>query len=114
VNAMNQPFMKEQVTATLLVKDFDAHGEIKEDMTFMTNADTPSIAVKGIAENDVNPFTKNPLEVKNKADYVKIAFAPMENLRIRDNTKFTVHDDQWYTVHDDIFDDKNWSRVKGK
>ena len=38
----------------LLVKDFNAHGELKTSEEFMTNADTPYIATKGIIENPVN------------------------------------------------------------
>ena len=40
----------------LLVKDFDSQ-ELTTDNTFMTNADTPSIALSGLIDNPVNPFT---------------------------------------------------------
>ena len=105
------PFMKESVTATLLVKDFNSHGNLKYDYNFMTNADTPSLAVKDIIKNAKNPFTGNLLEVSDseKAGFVKIAVAPLENLRIRNNTKYKVNDSQWYTVKENIFNEENWA-----
>ena len=105
------PFMKESVTATLLVKDFNSHGKLKYDYNFMTNADTPSLAVKDIIKNAKNPFTGNLLEVSDseKAGFVKIAVAPLENLRIRNNTKYKVNDSQWYTVKENIFNEENWA-----
>ena len=42
--------------AMLLVKDFDCQ-ELTTDTTFMTNADTPTLAFSGLIENPVNPFT---------------------------------------------------------
>ena len=44
----------------LLVKDFDAHGFTVSD-EFMTNAETPYLAVSGLIEDPVNPFTGNPI-----------------------------------------------------
>ena len=105
-------YIKENVTALLFVKDFNARGTVSIDNTFMTNADTPSIALKEIVENPKNPFTNNPLEVKNKNDYVKIAVAPVENMRSRNNVEFKVADDEWLTVRDDIYKDENWGMLK--
>ena len=103
---------KENVTALLMVKDFASHGQLAIDNQFMTNADTPALALQGIAENPVNPFTENSLTVADKNDYVKIAYAPVENMRSRKNIKFKVDDDEWFTVHDDIYKDENWSQIK--
>ncbi len=61
----NFPFYKENMTATLLVKDFFSRGNLKEVYTFMTNADTPALALKDIDGKAVNPFTKNPLDVNS-------------------------------------------------
>ena len=44
----------------LLVKNFNATG-FTIDNTFMTNADTPTLALKDIVENPVNPFTGSPI-----------------------------------------------------
>lgn len=59
----NFPFYKENMIASLLVKDFSNRGKLKEDYAFMTNADTPALALKGIDGKALNPFTKNPLDV---------------------------------------------------
>ncbi|WP_277300365.1 membrane protein insertase YidC, partial [Treponema succinifaciens] len=59
----NFPFYKENMTASLLVKDFSNRGKLKEDYAFMTNADTPALPLKGIDGKALNPFTKNPLDV---------------------------------------------------
>lgn len=110
----NLPFNKEEVTATLLVKDFGAKGSLKEDFTFMTNADTPAITVEGIIENAKNPFTGNPLKISSqeeKNQNVKIAHAQVENLRSRYNKKYKIADSEWYTVHDDIYKSENWGKL---
>lgn len=110
----NFPFNKDNMTATLLVKDFSSRGKLKKDYTFMTNADTPALALKDIDENALNPFTKNPIDVNSmgggitKNDFIKMSNAPAESTRIRKNKKFNIKDDEWYAVKDNIFDDKNW------
>ncbi len=113
----NFPFNKDNMTATLLVKDFSSRGNLKEDYTFMTNADTPALALKNIDEKALNPFTKNPLDVNSmggggitKNDFIKMSNAPAESTRIRKNTQFNIKDNEWYTVKDNIFDNKNWSQ----
>ncbi len=49
----------------LMVKDFNATG-FTTDYTFMTNADTPSIAAEGVIPDPVNPFTKQPITADAK------------------------------------------------
>ena len=68
-------------------------------------------ALQNIVNHPKNPFTGNELAVQNKNDYVKIAIAPVENMRSRKNKQFKVADDEWFTVHDDIYKDENWSRL---
>ena len=53
----------------MLVKDFDTTGFEKND-EFMTNADTPSIALNSIIKDPVNPFTGNKInsDVKNNSE----------------------------------------------
>ena len=50
----------------LMVKDFDATG-FQVDDTFMTNADTPTLASAGLIDNPVNPFTGNPIDSSRRA-----------------------------------------------
>lgn len=102
------PFIKEDVLATLMYKDFNSKGLLSTDMTFMTNADTPYLASKNIIENAKNPFTNNELRVNDKNEYVKIMLSKPESTRIRHNHSFTVNNDEWFTVKNNIFDDTNW------
>ena len=98
--------------ASLLIKDFNAHGEIKDDGTFMTNADTPYLAAKDLIENAEHPFTHRPLKVENKSDYTILNNSPAQSTRIRKEKTFSVKDDEWYTVKDSIFSAENWERYK--
>lgn len=102
---------KESVQAFLLVKDFGEHGELKTDMTFMTNADVPYLSTKDLILDAKNPFTGNPLKVLNKNDYAKISCAKMQSLRTRDDKAFTIPNDEWFAVYDNIFITENWSRI---
>ena len=86
----------------LLVKDFNSRGELLTDNSFMSNADTPSLAMKGLIENPVNPFSGNPV------------IAEKENgitLTTSSQLQFTLKNDQWLHVKDDIFDLSNWKQV---
>lgn len=93
----------------LLVKDFDAKGPLSTDMDFMTNADAPTLAMRDIIEDPVNPFTGNPVNddlKKNGSLYVTDSLHHW----IQDNpgTTFNTNDARWWTVHDNIFDMDNW------
>lgn len=102
---------KDDYHALLLVKDFNASGEIATDMTFMTNADVPTLALEGIVENPTNPFTGNPINSDAKASGVYITtddiFMPHHG---KSDFVFTVRDDLWYHVKDNIFIDSNWTQ----
>lgn len=104
--------LPEDYVCTIFVKEFGSHGDFKEDMTFMTNADTPYLATKNVIENAKNPFTGNPLEVEDKNDYVKISSATAQSTRIRNDKKYLVRDDEWFTVCDDIYKAENWKWLK--
>lgn len=96
--------------ASLMVKDFNCHGSLKTDYTFMTNADTPYLATKDLIKNAEHPFTHKPLKVENKNDYTILNGAPAQSTRIRKEKTFSVKDDEWFTVKDNVFDAKNWDR----
>ncbi|MBO6218693.1 MAG: membrane protein insertase YidC [Treponema sp.] len=113
-NTDGVPILKDNYTATLMVKDFNQRGSLRTDNTFMTNADTPYLATKDLIEGAKNPFTNNLFEEKDKASRMKIASAPAESTRIRHNTKFTVADDHWYTVKDNIYVNENWGKYDMK
>ena len=50
-----------------MVKDFESKGFTISD-EFMTNADVPTIAVNGMIENPINPFTGKMIENSAKKD----------------------------------------------
>lgn len=105
------PFPKSLFVATLLVKDFNSHGSIKSDMTYMTNADTPYLAAKDLIENLQHPFTGKSLKIQNKNDYSILNTSRAQSTRIRKEKAFNVKESEWYTVKDNIFIDENWSKL---
>ncbi len=106
-------YPKDHFHAVLFVKDFDAEGDIKMDYgTFMTTADVPTIALKGIIENPVNPFTNNPINDNIKHQEGAIItesnrHQPGDHLH---SNYFTIEDNEWWTVKDNIFESKNWKQ----
>lgn len=101
------PSAAQNFVASLLVKDFNEHGQIKDDYTFMTNADTPALATEDLLKNAVHPFTNKPLKVENKNDYTILNTSAAQSTRIRKEKVFDVKDKQWYTVKDNVYK-KNW------
>ena len=98
-----------------MVKDF-GDGEYRVSDEFMTNADTPVLAVKGLINDPENPFTGNKLDGHEKntgPQYVTAShyWSTFEWPNTGDEVKFTTDDEPWYTVHDNIFDKANWSVV---
>lgn len=102
---------KDNFHPILLYKDFDASGGIETDMSFMTVADVPTLALEGIVENPTNPFTGNPINSDAKADGVYITtddiFMPYHG---KSDYVFTVKENLWYHVKDNIFIDSNWTQ----
>ena len=98
----------------LMVKDFGAEGTLKEDMTFMTNGDVPSLALKGIVENPVNPFTNKavPLDTTDlKKDGVVVTSSDVHQAWLmKDVYTYPVKNDQWWRVKDSIFKASSWSQ----
>jgi YidC/Oxa1 family membrane protein insertase len=94
----------------LLVKDFNASGDIKTDMTFMTTADVPSIAADSIISNPYNPFTGKPL-VQEKSGGVNIYLGGSAYTRDYPGWEALEKTSQFYHVKDNIFDEKNWTKI---
>jgi arylsulfatase A-like enzyme len=90
----------------LLVKDFNATGEPKTDNTFMTNADTPTLATDGLIDNPVNPFTGNAINSDSKEGEQYILVSRKWSIDKNNGTTFL--EDPWASVHDDIFKEENW------
>jgi hypothetical protein len=95
----------------LLVKDFNASGNMKTDMTFMTNADVPVLAMEGQITNPRNPFTGSPInsDYKNQPLYIAVSAGSDLGNPTDTGTELNPKED-WY-VQDNIFDTKNWKKV---
>jgi len=96
----------------LLVKDFDASGELRTDMVFMTNADVPFLALNGQIENPVNPFTGNEISVKNKEKPLYIAVSGSVHLENPNQTRYSLDPKRDYYVHGGFFEEKNWTKAE--
>ena len=101
----------------LFVKDFGAAGEYTTDYTFMTNADTPYLAMQGLIDDAVNPFTGRPIyrpEEKNTPkQYILYADSwslPKEATTIDPGSKLL-----WYSLENqDIFNKDNWRQEESE
>lgn len=104
----------EAVNPLLLVKDFNSKGFNISD-EFMTNADTPTIALEGIVTNPVNPFTGNSINSDAKTSNSQIITTSQfsDNKDGQISTLYT-DDGEWWMVNDDIFDVNNWKRAEVK
>jgi hypothetical protein len=101
----------EYYNALLMVKDFDAHGALTINDSFMTNADVPLIALEGIVENPINPWTGKILE-SDKSNGVYITTSSLWSVTTHHKYQFKIKPDQWLHVHDNIFDPENWSKAR--
>jgi YidC/Oxa1 family membrane protein insertase len=98
-------------TALLMVKDFGAQGGLKTDNTFMTNADTPSLAVSELIKNPINPFS-GKLIAPAKENGVTITASPFWLPKQHFRNTFKADKDGWMFVKDDIFKKENWKIVE--
>jgi YidC/Oxa1 family membrane protein insertase len=95
----------------LMVKDFDAHGTLQTDVRFMTNADVPLLALKGIVDDPVNPQTGKPLSDESKMDGAFITTNNFFMAHEHKRNNFNIKDDEWVHVHDNVFNKDNWSET---
>lgn len=98
----------------LMVKDFGADGAMREDMTFMTNGDVPSLALSSLADNPVNPFTGNPIPLDTapiKKDGVTVTSSDVHQAWLyKSLCVYPIRSDQWWRVRDSVFKASSWSR----
>ncbi len=95
----------------LMVKDFNSKGFSTSD-EFMTNADTPALAVSGVISNPVNPFTGKAINNNEKTAHPQI-ITTADNFDVSPDmgNKFDTSGGEWWSVEADIFDAKNWKKV---
>lgn len=96
----------------LFVKDFNAHGKLAINHDFMTNADVPAIALNGIVERPVNPFTGKEIRTVPPEEKKASGVVLTHNWRPGGNglNTFKVPDADWYTIEKNIFDAANWQQ----
>jgi hypothetical protein len=94
----------------LLYKDFDSSGSLNRDETFMTNADTPLLAVENIIDRPVNPFTGKPL-ASDKKDGVTISTMRLTDFNDHSRYGYNIPNNAWLRVRDSIFDPSKWEKV---
>ena len=105
----------EQANPLLMFKDF-GDGEFKEAHDFMTNADTPVLALKDLVDDPVNPFTGGKLDGHEKnqgVQYVTLShnWSTIDEPNTADKIRFTTDDEPWYSIHDNIFEKSYWVEV---
>lgn len=95
----------------LLVKDFNA-GEFAVSDTFMTNGDVPVLALEGLMEEPVNPFTGNPIDDTAKKEG-KLYITTAENYDQNPGNTIDTTGGVWYTLTgENIFDKNKWKKVE--
>ena len=102
------PFHVEQFNPILFFKDFNTNGDMKTDMTFMSNADVVSMAINGIINTPVNPFTGNAISTERKNKPLQILIHRVEN---RNENELVINSQNTYYVKDNIFEEGNWVKV---
>lgn len=92
--------------ALLMVKDFDASGfTVSEE--FMTNADVPTIAVDGVVENPINPFTGKEINNDEKYNGEQYVTRSMD-YEVWSNNGTVFSASKWMAVKDNIWEPENW------
>lgn len=113
VHYISEDGMKDNFSPLLMLKDFNASGPLKTDNSFMTNADTPWLSLKGLPIGNKNPFSNKEISEKNaekeKAAGVNV-YADVDPIPFRhqDDTKFGIDIKKAWHVKDNIYDTKNW------
>jgi YidC/Oxa1 family membrane protein insertase len=97
----------------LLVKDFDAEGDIRTDRTFMTNADVPLLAVKDLIRTPINPFTGKEIKA-DKENGINIYIGGSSNPSGYPAYNALEPSAELYHVKDNIFDINNWEKITVK
>ena len=92
----------------LMVKDFNAKGftTIEE---FMTNADTPTLAMNDLINNPVNPFTGKQINMNAKNGPQTVYFCEVWNPT--DHNQNTFLPGSWYTVSGNPHEKSNWKYI---
>jgi len=102
------PFNIDKYSSLLLVKDFSSKGTMKTDMTFMTSADVPSLAMEELIESPVNPFTGNLITTTGQKNNPQLIL--INKVHDKNENEIELNFQDIYYVYDNIFDEKNWNK----
>ena len=107
-NVENDNVNLQYANSLLMVKDFNAKG-FSVNEQFMTNADVPAIAMSGLINEPVNPYTGNPIDTNGKKNGINIFWSAHHTI----DEKFIPesNDDPWYHVVNDCRVEENWSKA---
>lgn len=102
----------EGVIPLLMYKDFNSKEPLSTSIDFMTNADTPTMAMKDLINDPVNPFTGKKIDDTEKKDHDQLILCSAEfGSENKNDTMFYKPGQPWYTVHDNVYDKNNWARA---
>lgn len=91
----------------LLVKDFGS-GELAVSDEFMTNADVPALALDGLIEKPVNPFTGKVIDDAAKKEG-KLLITTADNFDQNPGNTIDTESGKWYTITGgNLFHKENW------
>ena len=90
----------------LMFKDFNSRGFSISD-EFMTNADTPLLAMKGIIDNPVNPFTGKTINSEEKLKTQIVYYS--NNTSINSGNTFTRG--SWFELNGNPHDPNSWKYI---
>ena len=96
----------------LMVKDFDSK-EFVTSYNFMTNADVPTLAFRGLIENPRNPFTGKAINSDEKYAHEQF-FIMSWDWDVAENNGYTFMEALWGSVKDDVWNPDNWTFYSGK
>lgn len=113
ISAEGQDF--ERYYPVLIYKDFrdDGNSRRKTDRSFdfMTNGDACILAIDGLINNPVNPFTGK--EINNNEKYAHPQLVTVSKTGADGNSAvLPVLPDEWYMVSDNMLNTENWVHVR--
>jgi hypothetical protein len=105
ITKTNLPFHVDQFNPILFIKDFNAKGNMKTDMAFMTNADIPALAMSGLTDAAKNPFTGEEITTTQKENPLLVI---IQRIKKKTANEIEINSKNAYYIHDTIFAEENW------
>lgn len=102
----------EGLNCLLMIKDFDAHGVLLTDETLMSTADVPTIAVSGVIEKPVNPYTGNNINSEEKKNGITITTSGNWVFEGNNDNVWDLSDGEFWTVHGDVLSTSSWRKTE--